>query len=118
MATRRLNKDGDFTFGKSKQDYLYKSDEIKQNLTTRLKEFQNDWILDIEKGIDYFTILQSKNNEKVLINEINRVSGETAGVRTVLDVKILKKENRILQIEVSYEDIYNKQLLANVGVDI
>lgn len=116
MAVRSLDKNKDWNFGKGKADFLTKSDEVAQNVQTRLKSFKRDWFLDTDANIDWINILGSRKNENIIIREVTRVTKETAGVKTVLSVVVDSLVNRDASITVKYEDIYNNTFIEAIGV--
>lgn len=107
MSVSRVTADGDWTFGRSLNDYITGSDEIAQNVVTRLRFFQQDWFLDVQAGIDWFTILGSKSNEQVIRAEISRVTLNTQGVTEVNTIEfVVNREQRTLTVNLTYTDIY------------
>lgn len=54
IAIRRLDKDGDWTFGNGKSSYTANRESVEQSLVTRLRCVKNDWFLNMDYGIDYF----------------------------------------------------------------
>ncbi len=116
MSVRKLDSNFDWTFGKSKAQYLTGSDEIAQNVVTRLRSFKFDWFLDTDANIDWLTILGSKSNREIIINEISRVAAETIGVKNIIEVVILSVTNRDAKIQLKYVDIYDNEF--NQELDI
>ena len=116
MSTRKIDKNFDWTFGKSKAQYLTGSDEIAQNVVTRLKSFKFDWFLDTQANIDWFTILGSKSNRRIIINEVSRVVSETSGVKNIIEVSIPAVTNRDAQILIKYEDIYDNVFSQEIDI--
>lgn len=116
MSVRKLNSDFDWTFGKGKAQYLTGSDEIAQNVVTRLRSFKFDWFLDTQANIDWLTILGSKNNRGIIVNEISRVTAETVGVKNILEVTIVNVTNRDAQILLRYVDIYDNEFSQELDI--
>lgn len=61
MIVRALDLEGDFTFGKGKNNYLTKNPSIGQDIQTRLLSFIGDCFYDTVAGLDWFTFLGSKD---------------------------------------------------------
>lgn len=61
MIIRALDTEGDWTFGKGKNDYKSGNAAIGQNVETRLKSFLGDCFFALDAGIDWFNLLGSKN---------------------------------------------------------
>ena len=93
MIYRRLDENGDRIFGGNSNDFLDKSDAIKQAVTTRLKLLKSEWWEDKTKGLPFFQqMVGSKNLELVkqlIVTEIQNVEG----VKNVSDVRIELNEN-------------------------
>ena len=111
MSVSALDKNLDWTFGSGRSNYYKDSEEIAQNVLTRLKSFKNDWFLDINAEIDWLNILSTKNNEQIIIDEVTRVTASTFGVRRVKSVSVLSVDlQRGAKIEVAYVDIFNNDI--------
>lgn len=61
MIVRALDGNGDWTFGKGKNNYLREVSAIRQSIQTRLKSFLGDCFFALNQGIDWFNLLGSKN---------------------------------------------------------
>ncbi len=51
----------DWTFGKGRNNYLKNNAAVIQNINTRLSSFLGDCFFDTTAGIDWFSLLGSKN---------------------------------------------------------
>ena len=51
MRVRKLDKNGDWTFGNSQNNYINKKEALKQNVVTRIKSCKNDRFLNSETNI-------------------------------------------------------------------
>ena len=107
MKVRRLNKDNDWSFGNGKANYLKDNDAILQNVATRIKSFKNDWFLDGESHIDWFTILGSKENKQTIINEVERVTLSTEGVTKINLIELSESDQRSAKISIVLDTIYS-----------
>lgn len=116
MRVSRL-KNGDWQFGRSRANYITRSDAIAQNVVTRIKSFQNDWFLDLDAEIDWVTLLGSKNTKDQIQSEIERVTLSTPGVLRIDKLEIIEnRKDRTAQINLDYTDIYNKQVTDAIYV--
>lgn len=118
MATRRIDDNGDWTFGQGTANYLIGAPEVLQNVITRIKSFQNDWYLDTKQCIDWFNILANRNNQKIIEDEVSNVVFTTAGVRKVYEVKILNITKRDANIYVKFDTIYNVPFEQEIGIPL
>lgn len=116
MSVNRLDSNGDWTAGQGLANNLTESNEIAQNVATRIKSFKNDSFMDTEANIDWFNILSQKNNENTVLNEVRRVTLETFGVRQVDFVDIEDLTDRVVTIRLQYQDIYGETFLTEIGV--
>lgn len=115
---RGLDSNGDWTFGKGLANYKRNDSAISQNVATRLKSFKNDWFLDTDANIDWFSILGNKNNEQTIKLEVTRVVKATEGVLRVNSVEIVEVDaDRRAVIEVDFDTINNKNLRERIGIE-
>lgn len=118
MAVSRLDNNGDWTFGQGRANYATLSNETAQNVVTRIKSFKDDWVLDTEANIDWFTILGNKNNEQTIKSEIRRVTLATYGVRRITKLEVVSdRETRNAAINLGYDDIYGAAFLQEIGIN-
>ncbi len=61
MIFRELDENGDWTFGKGKNNYLRGKQALMLNLKTRLLSFLGDCFFDLSAGIDWFNLLGAKD---------------------------------------------------------
>lgn len=61
MIVRSIDSNGDWKFGKGRNDYLKNRRAVQQNIETRLKMFLGDCFFALNQGIDWFNLLGSKN---------------------------------------------------------
>lgn len=107
MKVSKLNSNGDWGFGRGKAQYIYKSAYVKQKVQTRLKSFKNDWMLDIDNGIDWIDLLGRKGTRNAIISEIERVTLQTVGVASIDSLDVSVDGNRVASISMTITDIYS-----------
>lgn len=89
MRVRRLDKDGDMTFGSGGLNFLQDSaDAVAQNIYTNLKLFLGEWFWDKSAGTDWFGKCLGKNTTTSAYNEIKRVILSVEGVTSVEDLSL------------------------------
>jgi uncharacterized phage protein gp47/JayE len=118
MKVRKIDSNGDWTFGQGLANYITRSAMVKQNVITRIKSFKFDWFLDINAEIDWFNILGSKNNEKIILSELERVVLATEGVRTITRLRVNSITKRDAKIELSFTTIYDQSFTETIGINI
>lgn len=117
MSVSRLDSDGDWTFGQGVAGYISGSDEIKQNVVTRIKSFKNDWFLDTDAEIDWFNLLSNRNTEESTKAQLSKTVLDTIGVNTLdsLFFQIDRQERKAI-IQLSYTDIYGNIVPLTAGI--
>jgi hypothetical protein len=119
MRVRRIDTNGDWTFGQGMANYAKDGEAVRQNVLTRLKSFQYDWFLDMDACIDWISILGNKNNAGIIRTEIRRVAQETEGVLAVNQVIINKVDaNRRASITITITTIYDTQFTDTLEINI
>lgn len=89
MTIRRVDNDGNDSFGNDRLDFETEPHlEVEQLLRDNLKLMAGEWFLDSSIGLDYTLILGQKNRS-VASNEIKRVIDLTRNVQDVLDFNVL-----------------------------
>lgn len=116
MSVSALDKNGDWTFGRGRSNYLRSSAEIAQNVITRIKSFKDDWFLSIDENIDWFTILGNRNNKETIRNEVSRVVLATEGVKTLDRLELIDAGSRNLTIFLEYTDIFDEKFSKELGL--
>lgn len=84
MRVRKLDSNGDFTFGRGRRSYFENSpDGVAQCIRTRLELWRGTWFLDTTEGIDWSNRVLNKSNKKIYDQEIKaRILG-TVGVQAI-----------------------------------
>ncbi len=116
MKVSSITKSGDWTFGSGKSNYKSGEKAIRQNIVTRLRSFKNDWFLNIDAGIDWFSILSRPNNQRLIEDAVIATVLGTEGVKSIENVEVVKTAQREVSINVFYTDVFENQLLINESV--
>lgn len=117
MSVAGLDSSGDWRFGRGLASYLRKSDEIRQNVVTRLRSFNNDWFADIGAGLPWFDLLGSKESEKRMLREIETSVLRTDGVRSIERLRVTNVDgDRAATIEISVIDIFDERYDESVSI--
>jgi hypothetical protein len=112
MIVRSIDSDGDWNFGKSRNDYLSANDAIGQNIKTRLQSFLGDCFFAMSAGIDWFNLLGSKNIIGLQLS-IQATILNTTGVTRIVDFSLSLETNRRLNLQYTVETIYSRGGLAS-----
>jgi len=117
MIVSRLDKNGDWTFGKGRANYATKSEAIGQSVVTRLRSFTDDWFADISHGIPWVELLGTKNTKARILAEIEQSILNTVGVRSIELLQLNAVDsNRAASISVRVIDIYDQRIDKTVSV--
>lgn len=93
LNVRRVDSNGDWTFGSGKNCYLTDTAATRQRLKTRLRCVVNDWFLNFNYGIDYFSA-----DRDVIETQIRRTILETDGIEALLSFTSGLDEERKLTV--------------------
>lgn len=81
MRYRKLDENGDYSFGHGQQDFYVNSPEaVGQSVLTRLKLWQGEWFLDTSIGTPYMTAILGKVPQEIADQAIQKVVLGTTGV--------------------------------------
>lgn len=107
MIVRSLDVNGDWTFGKGKNNYLANNKAIVQNISTRLNSYLGDCFFALDAGIDWFNLLGSKN-QIALELAVRAVILNTDGVTSLVDVSVdLNHTTRRMTMRYTVETTYS-----------
>lgn len=117
MRVAALDSTGDWIFGRSKSGYIQGTAAIKQLIQTRLREFVNDWFLDVTAGIDWIRLLSGRDTQAEILREVRRVILATDGVLTLDYLSVeLNRKTRALAIELRVGTIYSTTIQDQLEV--
>lgn len=106
MIVRAIDGNGDFLFGKGKNDYLSGNAAVAQNIRTRLSSFLGDCFFDTGAGIDWFNLLGSKN-QIALDLAISAVILNTENVTGILKVSSKLDATRRLTVTFKAQTVFS-----------
>lgn len=118
MRVSGLDGNSDWKFGKGKADYISNDAAIRQNVSTRLKSFANDFFLDMSANIDWITILGQKNNQSTILKEIERITLATEGVMQITKLEINASTDRYAIITLKFISIFSNEISLEAGIEI
>lgn len=114
MRYRRLDADGDYSFGNGGKDFLVDSPEaIAQAVRTRLGLIEGEWFLDVTEGTPYETQIlgtHSQTTRDIAIRD--RILG-TTGVKEIIaySSEVL---GRAFSVTVAISTIYGATTITQV----
>lgn len=114
MRFRGVDANGDWVFGKGRNSYLRDNEALMMNIRTRLLEFLNDCFWDMEKGIDWWTLMGGKDLKKILV-DVQRTILRSYQVKRIVNLDYTLT-NRKLFISISIEFLNGEVLSDTVEV--
>lgn len=115
MRTRRLDNNGDWTFGRGRQSYATKSECVRQKVQTRLHSFRQDWFLDATHGIDWIGNMARRGSRVKVEAEIRNCILQTVGVKTLTTfASQYVPKIRKLSVQATFTDIYGTESEVSV----
>lgn len=114
MRFRGIDANGDWVFGKGRNSYLRDNEALMMNIRTRLLEFLNDCFWDMEKGIDWWTLMGGKDLKKILV-DVQRTILRSYQVKRIVNLDY-NLTNRKLFISISIEFLNGEVLSDTVEV--
>lgn len=108
MIVRRIDVDGDWTFGAGKNDYLTDNKAVGQIITTRLRCFSGDCFFDTDAGIDWFNLLGSKNLTGLILAQKMTILN-TRDVTALVELSSTMNDARRLTTVFSASTVYSTE---------
>lgn len=108
--------DGDWTFGKGKENYLFAQNAISMNIKTRLLSFLNDCFFDMGAGIDWFTYLGVPNKSDEIILRSRVIILQSYGVVKINSLVNQLSSTRQLSLEYNIDTIYTQNFKQQLEV--
>lgn len=111
--SRVLDTDGDWQFGRGKNDYVQNLNAVSQNIGTRLRAFLGDCFFDETAGADWFNLLGAKDQTalKLTITTIILNTPNVTGLLQISLVYTASTRNFTVQYQVS--TTYSVRPLSN-----
>lgn len=114
MIVRALDSNGDWIFGKGKQNYLTGINALKQQIVTRLKSWKGNCFFARMDGVDWNNYLDI-GTKNLLDLDIKRVVLQTGGVLRMRNYSsILATENRNVSVSFTLDTVYGPAVLNEV----
>ena len=106
MRVRKVDLNGEWTFGKGKSNYAVDQDAVTQKIASRLRSFLGDCFFDITHGIDWWNILGSKRPLSIGI-EVRQQILDTEGVTKLIELSDVLDEDRNVSLVYSASTVYS-----------
>lgn len=106
MRVRKIDLNGDWTFGQSNSNYCADTISLAQNIKTRLQCFLGDAFSDLTLGIDWWLLLGGKNQLAAEL-AISTTILNTEGVTGLREISAnLDARSRALSVQYEVNTIY------------
>lgn len=116
MRVRRIDADGDWTFGRGRAGYAATSESVAQRVRTRLQSFFRDWFLDLDHGLPWFAYTEKPADLPRIEAEVKRCILETQGIDAILAFDmILDRDTRHLVINVTVRDVHGQESIITAS---
>jgi len=112
---RGLDLQGDWTFGRGRQNYLTENNAIAKNIETKLKEFYSECFFAPTDGIAWFNLLGAKDSTPLLV-ALRTAILSAYGVVRIVDVTFSIDQNRKLSITYIIDTIYSTGIIGGITV--
>lgn len=116
MRYRRLDNDGDMTFGSQQKDFLRDAPTaVVQAVITRLKLWVDEWFLDTSEGTPYVQAALGKYTSQTIAPAIRERILTTEGVTEITAFEVIfNPDTRVAKVEATIETIYGPAVLTEV----
>jgi len=117
MIFRNLDVNHDWTFGKGLSNYARLNQSIGLNIRTRVLSWLGDCFFAQQEGIDWVNRLGSKNQKKLLEDDLRRIILQTPNVTGIVSFDItFQSGNRAFRADYSVNTIYSKEYIDSIEV--
>jgi len=85
----------------------FRSEAVRQNVIQRILTIKEEWFLNLEQGLPWFTELHGMNVPLPLVRaRLVESILSTPGVEALLSIRVFVIRDRHLGVEFEYRDIY------------
>ena len=116
MRYRKLDENGDMTFGGGMLNYYVNQPEaVAQAVSTRLRLWVEEWFVDITEGTPWVQSALGKRTEQTVTNAIRMRILKTQGVNKITDFSFSQNaSDRSVVISATIDTIYGEAQLFEV----
>lgn len=116
MKIRNLTRDGDWTFGKGRQDYLTGQDAIAEDVKTYLKLWTGNCFFALQAGVNWRQYLD-KNQKTRLLAGLQTAIMSRFGVMGLTELSAnLDAQTRRIVIRYTVQTIYTQSFQDSITI--
>jgi len=116
MRVRRIDANGDWTFGSGRASYADRSESVAQRVKTRILSFQSDWFLDLSHGLPWFQLIERPADLARIERAVKSQILRTDGVSKITDFSMSPNvTTRQLSITTTIVDVYGVESTISTG---
>lgn len=110
MRYRKLDNNGDYSFGLVKADFLVNSpDTVAQAVLTRLNLWVGEWFANIDDGTGWTTDVLGKGSSGLYEMMLRQRVLGTPGVKSILDFQaVYAADSRKLTVHIRIDTVYGQ----------
>ena len=117
MQFRNLDENGDWRFGKGKNDYASSDQAIGLDIQTRLLSWFGDCFFAQTEGLDWVNRLGTKNQRTLLEADLRRIILQTEGVTAMVSFDTILVD-RQFTANYSVDTIYTGTITSTISQGI
>lgn len=110
MRYRKLDENGDYSFGRGQGDFLIDSPAcVGQSVVTRLRLLKGEWFLDVTEGTPWSTDILGEGTKTLYDLAIRQRVLQTAGVTQILEYEsALDPDQRKLSVKLTIDTVFGE----------
>lgn len=117
MIFRGLDLNGDWKFGKGKNDYTTLNEAIGLNVKTRIRSWLRDCFFAQTAGIDWLSRLGNKNQQNLLVADLRRTILQTEQVTGITSFDIII-DGRSFRCDFGIDTVYTRDYQQRIEMGI
>ncbi|HEY4292047.1 hypothetical protein [Luteibacter sp.] len=116
MRVRRIDENGDWTFGAGRASYADRTESVAQRVLTRLRSLEGDWFLDLTHGLPWFDLMERPTDLARVERAVKAQILQTDGVSKITAFAMAADSaTRRLTITTTIIDIYGVESTISTG---
>jgi hypothetical protein len=115
MKVRSIDVNGDWNFGKGRNDYLSQNAAIAQKIVTTLRSFLGDCFFNTGAGIDWWNLLGGKSKIAIELS-VKTAILNVEGVSGINDMSVSLDANRAAQLSYNVTTVYQGGITQQVDL--